>query len=356
MTITSSFFDHVKYSAQEFVNRDKDFMGNGVVKPASDFSLSFPGDFKVIIGAGTAWVEGIRIGYDANPALQITFAPNPSSYSRIDIIEIGFSGSGISGAGEFKVVSGTPASTPLQPQPDANHIVLYAVTIPSNASAISAVNITDLRTGISISGATNTPLADVLPTPQVPGTTGNIGISNHAARGDHQHPMATIPQYDLARDINGNILFDLCGQGNADPVTGIGVDWKYIKDITADLSSAFWLQFDAEACLSSTLGQDTGVYYSAGQGDTVVQFKLVHDASNTTISLGSCAYNGYYNKSSWAWLSGTVDIRALNDAVKTQNITLKLYALFVYGYITTRTANVRGFNLRKNGIMKIKEQ
>lgn len=152
MTISSSFFDHVKYPAQEFINRDKDFIGNGVLKPATDFALTYNSNMTINIeGTGTAWCNGMRIAYDANPILTLAFAIADTTNPRIDLIEIGTTGTGTQGQGVIQVVKGVPASSPLQPQPDAGFIGLYAVSIPANATSITSTNVTDLRSGISIS-------------------------------------------------------------------------------------------------------------------------------------------------------------------------------------------------------------
>jgi len=192
LTISASFFDHVKYPAQEFINRDADFIGNGVLHPATDFALTYNNNMTVNIGAGTSWANGMRIGYDANPSLTLTFATADATNPRIDLIEIGTTGTGTQGAGAIKVVTGVPQANPLQPQPDLGFIALYAVRVNAGVTAISAANITDLRSGISIAGATNTPLASSVPGTQTLNTTGSAGTSSNAARADHVHPMANI--------------------------------------------------------------------------------------------------------------------------------------------------------------------
>jgi hypothetical protein len=192
LTITSSFFDHQKYPAQEFINRDKDFIGNGVLHPATDFALTYNNNMTVTLGSGTSWANGMRIGYDANPALTLTFATADTTNPRVDLIEVGTTGTGTQGQGVIQIVKGVPASTPLQPQPDSGFVGLYAVLIPANATQVSSLNITDLRAGISISGATNTPLSSSVPGTQTTNTTGSAGVSTYAARADHVHPMPNI--------------------------------------------------------------------------------------------------------------------------------------------------------------------
>lgn len=153
MTITASFFDHVKYPASEFLNRAKDLIGNGVINPATDFALSYPGGMAVnVTGAGKAWADGYRIGYDANPVQNLTIAAADPTNPRIDLIEIGYSGTGTAGIGQFKVVTGVAQVSPIQPSPDAGYVVLYAVNVAANATAIAAGNVTDLRKHITVGG------------------------------------------------------------------------------------------------------------------------------------------------------------------------------------------------------------
>ncbi|MHB1651678.1 MAG: beta strand repeat-containing protein [Desulfitobacteriaceae bacterium] len=151
MTITASYFDHAKYPASEFRNRDKDFIGNGVLKPTTDFALTYPGGLVANPAAGTAWVDGYRIGYDASPVQSLTFAAANATLPRIDLIEIGYSGTGATGAGVIKIVTGVAAASPIQPQPDAGYIALFAVNIAAAATAITGANVTDLRAAIVLS-------------------------------------------------------------------------------------------------------------------------------------------------------------------------------------------------------------
>lgn len=195
MAISCSFFDHVKYPASEFLNRDKDFINNGVLH-LTDFALSSPitPNMTMNAAAGVAWVSGYRIGYDANPVQVLTFAAANATNPRIDLVEIGYTGAGSTGSGVLKVVTGTPAVSPLQPQPDAGFMALFAVAVATNAIALTTANVTDLRVSVSLIGATNTPLASSVPASITPNSTGNTGTGTHAAREDHQHPApATYP-------------------------------------------------------------------------------------------------------------------------------------------------------------------
>lgn len=189
--ITCSIFDHVKYSAQEFRSRDKDFVGNGVLKPVTDFGLTFPTtpNMTASPAAGTAWVDGYRIGYDASPAQTLTFATADPTNPRIDLVEIGYTGSGVTGAGVIQIVKGTAAGTPIQPQPDTGFIGIFAIHIAAGATSIIAGNVTDLRAAVILSGAATTPLSSATPTLETIGSSGNPGTSSAASRADHQHGM-----------------------------------------------------------------------------------------------------------------------------------------------------------------------
>ena len=186
--ITCSIFDKVVYDAMEFVGRDADFITNGVVH-LTDFALSSPAtpNMTMNVAAGIAWVDGYRIKYDASPVVMLAFqAANPTN-PRIDIVEVGHTGSGLSGAGVIQVVTGTPGAVPLQPQPDAGFVPLFTVRVNAGVAQIVSANVTDLRTGISVAGATTTPLATTPPVVTSPGATGNAGTSPTAAHGDHHH-------------------------------------------------------------------------------------------------------------------------------------------------------------------------
>ena len=153
MSLSCSFFDHVKYPAQEFHNRDADFIGNGIINPATDFSLSYPGGLVInVAGTGTSWVAGRRISYDANPVIALNFNAPDSVNTRIDLIEIGFTGEGAQGAAVIKVVTGIAQQNPIQPQPDQNFIALYAVRVSPGLTQITNSNVTDLRSRTTFMG------------------------------------------------------------------------------------------------------------------------------------------------------------------------------------------------------------
>ncbi len=229
LTITCSYFDHVKYSASEFINRDKDFVGNGVLHPGTDFALTFPGGMTINVGAGTAWVGGRRIGYDADPVQALTLVAANPTYPRIDLIEVGYTGTGASGVGQIKVVTGVSAPSPLQPQPDTGFIGIYAVSVGAGVTSISVGNVQDIRAGISIAGATNTPLASTIPATITPSSTGNAGVGTSAARDDHQHPApASYPPNSHASSH---------GTAGSDRVTPAAIGAAAASDLTAYINA-----------------------------------------------------------------------------------------------------------------------
>jgi len=80
-------------NTQDLVNRDQDFVGNGVLK-TTDFPLAFPElpDMTFGAGEGIAWVNGSRVANDATPELLTVAAADAEP--RIDIVQVGFDAAG----------------------------------------------------------------------------------------------------------------------------------------------------------------------------------------------------------------------------------------------------------------------
>jgi hypothetical protein len=148
--ISCDIFDHVKYPAQVILNRFADFETNGVLH-LTDFALSYPAtpNMTANVGAGTALVNGYRIVNDSNP-VTLTFATANYTNPRIDLVEVGWSGAGLTGVGVLNIVTGSPASTPIQPQPTAGCIGLFAVKVNANQASITANSVTDLRVAMAL--------------------------------------------------------------------------------------------------------------------------------------------------------------------------------------------------------------
>lgn len=143
MTLSISFENGIKYTNLDFMNRDKDFFGNGVVNPAtSQFPLTYNGNMTLSVGAGVAWVDGYRIANDSNLVTLTVAAANPTN-PRIDIVQIGHDD--VNSTYSLIVKQGVAAATPTEPGADTNYIKLYAINVAANATSITSANVTDRR-------------------------------------------------------------------------------------------------------------------------------------------------------------------------------------------------------------------
>jgi hypothetical protein len=158
-----SYYDGVKYHRMDFINRDKDFYGNGVVQLTQfPFNLPTPNNMTIQIGAGVAWVDGYRIENDST-AITLTVSAADATNPRIDIVQIGHDD--INSQAVLTIKKGVAASTPIEPDADPNYVKLFAINVPANATSIVTGNITDRRglvplnvsaTQISMGGAAGT--------------------------------------------------------------------------------------------------------------------------------------------------------------------------------------------------------
>jgi hypothetical protein len=151
LTLSITFYNNVKYTKDDFMNRDRDFFGNGVVK-ATDFPLTFPqtSDLTFQVGAGVAWVDGYRIANDAT-LLQLAVQKG-ASLPRIDIVQIGHDD--LNSQAVVSIKTGVAAASPIEPGPAGGFLKLYSISVPANATTITASAVTDRRTlvPLNISG------------------------------------------------------------------------------------------------------------------------------------------------------------------------------------------------------------
>jgi hypothetical protein len=140
--LSITFYDNVKYKRFDFMNRDKDFFGNGLVN-TTDFPLTYPtpAGMTVQVGAGTAWVDGYRIANDAPVTLTVQ-APDPTN-TRVDIIQIGHDD--INKQPSLLVKAGVPAQSPIEPGADTNYIKLFSITVAPGTTSIGSSNVLDRR-------------------------------------------------------------------------------------------------------------------------------------------------------------------------------------------------------------------
>ena len=142
MALSITFYDNVKYSKDDFLNRDRDFYGNGVVNP-TDFPLAISEaeELKVEIGRGAAWVDGYRIANGDEPILLAVAAG--SEQDRIDIIQIGHDDQ--RSQATLMVKTGVPALEPIEPGADSGCIKLYALEIPAASNRLMPQQVQDRR-------------------------------------------------------------------------------------------------------------------------------------------------------------------------------------------------------------------
>jgi hypothetical protein len=137
-----SFYDGVKYTRTAFLNRDKDFFGNGVVQ-STHFPTTLTGnDMKINIGAGVAWVDGYRIENDT-ATIQLTVTASNPTLPRIDIIQIGHDD--VNSLPSLVIKQGVASASPVEPGADIGYVKLYAISVGANVTKIISGNITDRR-------------------------------------------------------------------------------------------------------------------------------------------------------------------------------------------------------------------
>lgn len=144
MTISITFYDTIKYHQADFMNRDKDFFGNGCVN-ATDFPVTFPAtpNMTLNIGIGTAWVDGFRIANDAVLLLIIAAA---SAAARTDIIQIGHDD--VNRRGVISIKQGVSGGG--VPVADAGYLKLYEVAVGIGQVTVGVGNVTSRRTLVPI--------------------------------------------------------------------------------------------------------------------------------------------------------------------------------------------------------------
>lgn len=142
MTLSITFYNNIKYTKDDFIARDRDFYGNGVVK-LSDFPLEVVGDgsgMQVEVGAGAVWVDGYRIENDAKIPLKLETG---SAKARYDIIQIGHDD--LNSRADVKVKKGIAGDTPIEPGADPGYVKLFAIRVASGVTKVAAADLLDRR-------------------------------------------------------------------------------------------------------------------------------------------------------------------------------------------------------------------
>lgn len=150
MSLTYGFFNSVnhdrQYDARDFSRMLDGLINDGVYSNIGQkFSVTPTGSgMSVNIGSGRAWFDGTWTYNDATFPLVI-----PQSdlvYPRIDIVVIEVNTGSSVRANTIKVVSGTPAASPIAPTlthtDEINQYPLAEVRVPAGATTIVSGNIT----------------------------------------------------------------------------------------------------------------------------------------------------------------------------------------------------------------------
>lgn len=149
MAVSASYISPGTYYPEDLLVRDADWVSPGVVTSSDLTCTASTTALQVTISGsaenaagGNAWAPG---GYRLNnsAALALALAAPSTTYSRIDLVEAGVDTTVNPYNPTIRVVTGTPAATPVAPSPDAGFIGLWQVLVPANATAPSTL--TDVR-------------------------------------------------------------------------------------------------------------------------------------------------------------------------------------------------------------------
>lgn len=219
--LSITFYDSIKYHRQDFINRDLDFFGNGVVNLSHfPYTLDTPADMKVLIGAGVAWVDGYRIQNDSN-IVTLIISPADNTNPRIDIIQIGHDDTNSQAV--LMIKNGVAAASPVEPDADPNYLKLFAINVPANATSITASNITDRRTlvplnvsgtQINLAGAAGTGQTNnftqtqkfTAPTSSIEANQIIMGQTNNVSSPTSPVYLASADATGVGMDADGNLL------------------------------------------------------------------------------------------------------------------------------------------------------
>lgn len=185
MSLSITFFDKIKYKSTDFISRDADFFGSGVVN-LTDFPLTYPSpaNMTVNVGQGTAYVNGYRVHNDAN-TIALTISTADTTNPRIDIIQVGYTSS-LDGNGDttgspvIQVKQGVAQATPIEPGADPGFVKLYAINVAANVTSITSSNVTDRRSLVPLN-VTGTQISMGGALSNSPGSVTDTNIGNRTA-------------------------------------------------------------------------------------------------------------------------------------------------------------------------------
>lgn len=148
MSLTYGFYNSVDhdrvYDATQFGSIFDGIINDGVFDNIGDlFAVSPHEGMEVFVGTGRAWFNGTWTLNDSNIAL--TMSDSHPIYTRIDAIVLEVNKNSDVRENTIKIVEGTATSSPVKPDLINTEFVhqhpLAYVTIPANASEITAANI-----------------------------------------------------------------------------------------------------------------------------------------------------------------------------------------------------------------------
>lgn len=152
MALESGFFNSVngdrKYNAEQIGRYFENILSNGIFKKiANNMLVTSNGDMTLTVAPGAGLIE--CHWFRALAAETVTIPTANAALPRFDTVVARLDLSSDARSISLAVVSGTPASAPVEPAPTRDEtvceLVLALVYVPAGASAIAAENITDVR-------------------------------------------------------------------------------------------------------------------------------------------------------------------------------------------------------------------
>ena len=148
MSLTYGFYNSVEhdrvYDATQFGSIFDGVINDGVFQNIGDLFVVTPNNgMDIFVGSGRAWFNGTWTLNDVRYPL--TVSESHPVYGRIDAVVLEVNQNSEVRANSFKIVEGTPGSTPARPTLINNEFVhqypLAYITIPKNTTTITSSNI-----------------------------------------------------------------------------------------------------------------------------------------------------------------------------------------------------------------------
>ena len=295
MAVSSGFFNSLngdrKYNAQQMSQIFDGIIIDGVFMVIGDHFNGTPGGgLTTILGSGKCWFNGT---WTLNTApLQMTHDAASTIYDRIDTVIVDVYPDAAVRANTFKIVKGTPASSPVAPTliKTTGHYQypLYNVRIVKNSTTITTANIAQM--------------VGKAPCPYITGPLEGIDITTMVAQWEAEWDVwfaeTDVETQQLLRDIEAEL-------GRLNSGTEVMLKTQYAPDATATVVSGnliitsnypkftdsylvtfatdgFWnsagespnygmktINIDGHDCFPMTRSEEQYIYYSMHPGEVV---------------------------------------------------------------------------------------